>query len=131
MNQACSSETPSENHEDVTSSPQVLGNHRFLSGVLGRKNARVCANVVRPSIPDRSVCTKPLPIYRGLNVEVARKGRLAVPYGCVFRVEEMARKRRTLEGCWRAVEEGAAWTHLSLRLRGMASNGRIALMRER
>ncbi len=36
-------------------------NHRFLSGVLGRENARVYANLDRPSIPDRSVCTKPHP----------------------------------------------------------------------
>jgi hypothetical protein len=83
----------------------------FYRECSGEKCPGACENVDRPSIPDRSVCTKPLPIYRGLNAEVAREGRVAVPDGCVFRVDEMAQKRPAPGSCWRVVEECGTWTH--------------------
>src|ERR1700680_766927 len=97
-------------------SPWRTGNHRFLSGVLGRKKAEACANMERPSIPDRSVCTKPLPIYRGLNTEIGREGQAAVLEKPGCRAEERAWNGEPHGIDCRDGVKGATWTQLSLSL---------------
>src|ERR1700680_2385887 len=91
-------------------------NHRFLSGVLGRKKAEACANMERPSIPDRSVSTKPLPIYRGLNTEIGREGQAAVLEKPGCRAEERAWNGEPHGIDCRDGVKGATWTQLSLSL---------------